>query len=283
MVSAKAMHFGDVKTACLYRLAKDEHPAAVQIFGREPELMAEAAATLLALDDPPDAIDINMGCPMPKITSNGEGSALMREPQLAGRIVEAVARASFPAPVTVKFRSGWDENHINAVELAKIAEQSGAAALTVHGRTRSQLYAPPVDLEIIAEVKRAVSIPVIGNGGIQSADDAINMLRVTGCDGIAVARGAQGRPWIFAEISAAISNDADVYIEPDLNEKLDVAITHMKMCCEDKGRRGVLESRGQLAHYIKGLPGAAVARDAINRANSSDELAEILEKVRCGT
>jgi len=281
MVSAKAMHFKDIKTLDLCRLAKDEHPAAVQLFGRDPDIMAEAAVNLLSLENAPDAIDINMGCPMPKITGNGEGSALMREPELAGRIIYKIARAVFPAPVTVKFRSGWDESNKNAVEFAKIAEDSGAAALTVHGRTRAQLYAPPVDLEIIKQVKNSVKIPVIGNGGLQTAEDAVNMLRVTGCDGIAVARGAQGRPWIFKKI---IYNFFNInYCEPDISEIIDIAINYIKTRCEEKGRRGVFESRGQLAHYIKGMSGAAFARDAINRADSLEELIIILEKVRCGS
>jgi len=277
MVSAKALYYGDRKTPLLCRLAEGEHPAAVQLFGREPQTMAWAAAQLVSGPNPPDIIDINMGCPMPKITKNGEGSALMREPELAAEIVAAVARAVSPAPVTVKIRSGWDGKTKNAPELAKMLEQAGAAAITVHGRTREQLYAPPVDLEIIAEVVRAVSVPVIGNGGIMSAVDALEMLKVTGCAGIAIARGAQGRPWIFDEIRAAL--DGRTFTEPPVRERIEAAIEHMRAICADKGEQGVLEARGAASHYIKGTYGAAQARDAINRATSPDEMARILTRL----
>ncbi len=277
MISAKAMHYGDVKTPELYRLGADEHPSAAQLFGREPEIMAEAAAFLLSGSNPPDIIDINMGCPMPKITKNGEGSALMRDPELAGQIIAAVVRASSPAPVMVKFRSGWDDAHINAVEIAKIAEQSGAAAVTVHGRTRAQLYAPPINLDIIAAVKQAVKIPVIGNGGVMGAHSALEMVAKTGCDGIAVASGAQGHPWIFAELRAVFAGEE--FTEPTYSERIAAAVGHMRLCCADKGAQGVLECRGRLAHYIKGLPGAAAARDAINRAETQDDLERILEQL----
>lgn len=274
MVSAKALYLGDHKTALLSRLGEGEHPAAVQLFGREPKIMAYAAQKLLSAENPPDIIDINMGCPMPKITKNGEGSALMREPGLAAEIVKEVARAIAPLPVTVKIRSGWDERSKNAVELAKMLEAAGAAAITVHGRTREQLYAPPVDLDIIAEVVRAVSIPVIGNGGINSSADAINMLIETGCAGLAIARGAMGRPWIFAEVRAAL--EGKEFGEPNLRERIQAAIAHLRAMCEDKGERGVFEARGAITHYIKGMRGAAQARDAICRAGSAAEMEAIL-------
>jgi putative TIM-barrel protein, nifR3 family len=280
MLSAKAIHYNDCKTAELCRFSPDEHPAAAQLFGREPEIMAEAAQKLLEnskLFNRPDIIDINLGCPMPKITSNGEGSALMREPELAAKIIAAVVRAVSPVPVTVKLRSGWDYAHINAVEIARLVEESGAAALTVHGRTRSQMYAPPVDSEVIAAVKRAVTIPVFANGGVMCAADALELLEKTGCDGIAVARGAQGRPWIFKEIRSVIEGRA--FTEPTYAERLRAAISHMRACCADKGARGVLESRGQLSHYIKNIPGAAQARDAVNRAGTADELEAALNRL----
>ena len=176
MVSAKALYFGDHKTALLSRLGEGEHPAAVQLFGREPKIMAYAAQKLLSAENPPDIIDINMGCPMPKITKNGEGSALMREPGLAAEIVKEVARAIAPLPVTVKIRKGWDDENVNAVEIARIAEENGAAAITVHGRTRNQFYSGKADWEIIRKVKEAVKIPVIGMGGISSGDDAVEFL-----------------------------------------------------------------------------------------------------------
>ena len=284
MVSAKALYFRDHKTPMLCRLAEDEHPSAIQLFGREPNTMAWAAAELLSAKNPPDIIDINMGCPMPKITKNGEGSALMREPKLAAEIVAAVARAVAPVPVTVKIRSGWDDRTKNAAEFAKMLEQAGAAAITVHGRTREQLYAPPVDIGIIADVVRSVSIPVIGNGGIMCAADALFMLDATGCAGIAVARGAMGRPWIFEEIRAAL--EGREFAEPTVRERIEAAIRHLHAIYADKGERGVFEARGAVSHYIKGIRGAAQVRDAINRATSPDEMEQILssliEEAECG-
>jgi tRNA-dihydrouridine synthase B len=277
MVSAKALRYSDRKTPELCRLAPDEHPSAIQLFGREPLTMAWAAAELLSADNPPDFIDINMGCPMPKITKNGEGAALMREPELAAEIVAAVVRAASPAPVTVKIRSGWDEAHKNAAELARMLEQAGAAAITVHGRTREQLYSPPVDLDTIVEVVRAVSIPVIGNGGIMCAADTLQMLAYTGCHGVAIARGAQGRPWIFEEIRAVL--EGRTFAEPSICERIEAAAAHMRAACADKGMRGVLESRGAVSHYIKGIPGAAQARDAINRATSPEEIEQVLARL----
>ena len=195
MVSAKAVHFKDKKTAGLAEVFDGERPAAIQIFGSDPYVMSESAAELYGRFAP-DMIDINMGCPVGKVTKSGDGSALMREPLLAGRITRMVVDA-VPCPVTVKFRAGWDENTKNAPEFARILEANGAALLCIHGRTKTQLYAPPVDLDVIRETVKAVSVPVIGNGGINSADDAVRMLEYTGCAGIAVARGACGAPWIF--------------------------------------------------------------------------------------
>ena len=199
MVSAKALVYHDEKTKQLLWSPPDEHPGAAQIFGHEPEVMAEAAPMALEYSGA-DILDINMGCPMPKIAGNGDGSALMRDPEKAARIVEAVTHA-VPVPVTVKMRKGWDADHITAVECAKACEQAGAAAITVHGRTRKQMYAPPVDLDVIAEVKRRVkSIPVIGNGDIVDGKSAADMFAKTGCDGIMVGRASFGHPWIFREI-----------------------------------------------------------------------------------
>ena len=259
------MHYGDRKTAELCRLSADEHPSAVQLFGREPELLAEAAERLLSADNSPDIIDINMGCPMPKITKNGEGSALMREPELAGRIIAAVAKAASPAPVTVKLRSGWDDAHKNAVELAKIAEQAGAAALTIHGRTRAQLYAPPVDRKYNLGGRAGGDNPsVIGNGGVTCAVDALEMLAQTGCAGVAVARGAQGRPWIFAEIRAG------AWPAGYLPSRLPRSGSGLRFCTcgvAAPTRAGAAySSRADSSrYYIKGMPGAASARDELNR------------------
>lgn len=274
MVSAKAMHFHDKKTASLAALDPDEKPAAVQIFGSEPEIMAEAAQMLLSAPTPPSVIDINMGCPMKKIVSNGEGSRLMQDLPLASRIIRAVKDA-VAVPVTVKFRTGWDAAHINAPEFAKMCEDAGADAITVHGRTREQMYAPPVDRRTIAAVKRAVSIPVIGNGDICSGADACAFLAETGVDGIAIGRGAMGNPWIFSEIICAM--DGIPYTPPSRRERIDTALAHLDAAIEEKGERiGICEGRKQIAHYIAGMPGSAAARDAVNRAEKREQIHDIL-------
>ncbi len=282
MVSAKAMHYRDEKTASLARVRKAELPMAVQIFGSEPEIMAEAAAALSTLEYNkcvsevlPSAIDINMGCPVKKVVTNGEGSALMKSPEKIYDIVKAVVSAT-DLPVTVKIRSGWDDRHLNAVEAALAAEEGGASALTVHGRTREQLYRPPVNLEIIARVKEALKIPVIGNGGINSAQDALNMKRETGCDGVMIARGAEGNPMIFSEIKAAF--EGREYVKPASKELLCIARQHIRLLCEDKGELvGVREARKHLAWYVKGMRGAASFRLAVNSALSMERLLTLID------
>ncbi len=275
MVSAKALHFGDPKTQILARLDTDEHPAAVQIFGSEPQIMAQGAEILCSGENPPDIIDINMGCPMKKIVNNGEGARLMQNPALAASVIRAV-RARVAVPVTVKFRLGWDQTQINAAEFAKVCEDAGADAITIHGRTREQMYAPPVDLAGIAAVKRAVSIPVIGNGDLYTGSDALHMLQVTGVDGIAIARGSMGNPWLFDEIRCALVGKP--FTPPSLKERIDVAIEQLHAMIQEKGERvGICEGRRQLAYYIAGLPGSAAARDAINRTMSLDEIHSILQ------
>lgn len=274
MVSAKAMHFHDRKTNLLAALDPDEKPAAVQIFGSEPEIMAEAAQLLLSGPTPPSVIDINMGCPMKKIVSNGEGSRLMQDLPLAYCIIRAVKDA-VAIPVTVKFRTGWDAAHINATEFAKMCEAAGADAITVHGRTREQMYAPPVDRKTIAKVKQSVSIPVIGNGDICSGSDACTFLAETGVDGIAIGRGAMGNPWIFSEIICAL--DGSAYTPPSRRDRIETALAHLDAAIEEKGERvGICEGRKQIAHYIAGMPGAAAARDAINRAEKRKQIHDIL-------
>lgn len=291
MVCAKALCYEQLckkpvlshpsKTAPLAAVKAEELPMAVQIFGSEPEFMAECAE-MIALnayrgcisDAAPSAIDINMGCPVPKVVGNGEGSALLKDPQLAGKIVEAVAKR-VNIPVTVKIRIGWDKNSINAVEIAKRLEDSGAALICVHGRTREQQYAPFADLSEIANVKKAVRIPVVGNGDIFTAQDALNMLKVTGCDGIMVGRGALGNPFIFRQINDLL--EGREIQTPTVRERVECALEQASDMVSDKGERiGVAEARKHLSWYIKGIKGAAEIRNKINSAASFNEIKEIL-------
>lgn len=257
MASAKGMHYSDKKTARLLTVREQERPIAVQLFGDEPEILAEAARKALAFQ--PDVIDINMGCPAPKVAGNGGGSALMKNPALAARITEAVVRA-VDLPVTVKFRKGWDDQSVNAVEFARAIEQSGAAAVTVHGRTRQQYYAPPVDLDIIAAVKQAVSIPVIGNGDCVDIPSVINMYKYTKCDLVMIGRGALGSPWIFRQVDRYLT-DGTVLPDPSLPERMQVMLRHIKLICENKGESGGMrEARKHAAWYMKGMRGAPAFR-----------------------
>ena len=257
MASAKGMHYSDKKTARLLTVREQERPIAVQLFGDEPEILAEAARKALAFQ--PDVIDINMGCPAPKVAGNGGGSALMRNPALAARITEAVVRA-VDLPVTVKFRKGWDDQSVNAVEFARAIEQSGAAAVTVHGRTRQQYYAPPVDLDIIAAVKQAVSIPVIGNGDCIDLPSVMKMYEYTKCDLVMIGRGALGSPWIFRQVDRYLT-DGTVLPDPSLPERMQVMLRHIKLICENKGESGGMrEARKHAAWYMKGMRGAPAFR-----------------------
>ena len=272
MISAKAIWYKDKKTAALSEFSEEEEPIAIQLFGSEPEIMAHAAAELEARYPTLAAIDINMGCPMPKITGNGEGSALMRSPELAGRIVRSVVDA-VKLPVTVKMRTGWDGECLNAPYLAGVCEQNGAALVCVHGRTRKQLYAPPVDRKTIAEVKRTVGIPVVANGGIYTAEDALSMLEETGCDGLAIGQGSMGNPWIFRQIIAALEGDEE-YV-PSVICRKETALRHLELLLRFKGDYvGSREARRQMSYYIKGLPDSAAARDALNHAESGDGIRE---------
>ena len=249
MISAKGLHYKDKKTASLMDMT-NESPCAIQIFGSEPEIMAGIIPQVMEFS--PDIIDINMGCPAPKIANNGDGSALMKTPELMGRIMRAVSDAS-PVPVTAKIRKGWDGDV--AVECAKILEDNGAAAVAVHGRTREQYYSGKADWDVIKNVKSALSVPVIGNGDIWSAEDAENMFKYTGCDAVMVARGAQGNPWIFKQIQELLEN-GKVETLPSPKKRLSVALEHITRLIEDKGEsRGIKEARKHIAWYIKGLKG----------------------------
>ncbi len=296
MVSAKALCYEQRShrkesvascTAQLARITKEEAPMAVQLFGSEPEFMAEAARLLesgeyrgCASEVAPAAIDINMGCPVRKITGNGEGSALMKTPEVAEAIVRAV-RSAVSLPVTVKIRAGWDAEHINAVELARRLEAAGADLICVHARTREQLYAPGIMPEVIAEVKAAVKIPVVGNGDIFSAEDALKMKKDTGCDGVMIGRGAMGHPWIFREIVDALEGKQTPAMS--LDERLSVAAEHLDAMLADKGERtGVAEAKKHMAWYISGIPGAAAARGSVMTASSPEELRTVLEDFRNG-
>ena len=276
MVSSKGLTMQDKKSKELLFLSDAERPAGAQIFGDDPEIMANAA--LKAMEFSPDFIDINMGCPAPKIAGNGGGSALLKNPELIGKIVKKVVEVS-PVPVTAKIRIGWDKNSINAVEIAKIIEAAGADAITVHGRTKDQMYAPPVSLDEIANVKKAVSIPVIGNGDIVDGKSAKLMLDMTGCDFLMVGRGALGNPWIFQCINAYLNKKAD-FTEPTLEEKMDVMLRHIGTLCEYKGVRiGMREARKHAAWYIKGIRGAAAFRQEIGQLSTMDELKALAERV----
>ena len=293
MVSAKALcyeqrakrkEYSSSATATLAAVFKEDCPMAVQLFGREPEFMAEAARMIAdgeyrnrMGDAIPTAIDINMGCPVRKITSNGEGSALMKDPEHAGRVAEAVCKA-VDLPVTVKIRAGWDSSSVNAPEMAKILEAAGVAAICVHARTREQLYTPGIDLGVIEKVKKAVSIPVIGNGDIYLADDAKKMIEATGCDGLMIGRGAMGNPWLFSRISASL--EGREYIEPSYGERLSLAQRQLaEMVLEHGERVGLAEAKKHMAWYISGMKGCATARNKIMTASSGEEIENIFAEL----
>lgn len=273
MVSAKAVCYKDKKTHALAKIMSDEGPCAVQIFGSEPDIMARAATALSGGEEggvPPVAIDVNMGCPVHKVFSNGEGSALMKNPDLIYKIVSAITK-NVDLPCTVKIRIGVDKEHINAVECALAAESAGAAAVAVHGRTRVEMYSGKANLDIIKNVKESLHIPVIANGDIESGEDAAYMLRYTGADGVMVGRGAIGNPFVFAEISRALSGEE--YTPPTLEERIDAALLQLSVAVSEKGEEvAVREARKQIALYLRSFRGAALIRAQINRAERYEEV-----------
>lgn len=276
MVSSKALSFNSKKSEELMEISDLERPCGIQIFGDDPKCMADAAKH--ALENKPDIIDINMGCPAPKISSNGSGSALMKNPRLCGEIVKAVTAVT-DIPVTVKIRKGWDDDSVNAVEVAKICESAGAAAITVHGRTRQQYYKPPVDYDIIRAVRESVSVPVIANGDIDSAEKAKEVMDITGCDLVMIGRATLGNPWIFSQINAYLENPNVKIYTPDLEERLGVMIEHIGKMVEYKGEHmAMLQARKLVVGYFKGMKGAAALRNEAGKIKTLDDLYELRQK-----
>lgn len=273
MVSAKAIYYNNRNTESLLEIHPNEKPVSLQLFGSDPKIMSEMAKRI---EERPFAIlDVNMGCPVPKVVKNGEGSALMKDPKLAYEIVSALVKA-IEKPVTVKIRKGFDDDHVNAVEIARIAEEAGAAAVAVHGRTREQYYSGKADWDIIRQVKEAVSVPVIGNGDVTSPQKAAELVRLTGCDGIMIARGAQGNPWIFSEM-IHWEETGELPSRPDKDEVREMMLRHARLQLEYKGEfSGIREMRKHVAWYTKGLKGAARLREKVNDVESLEELENLL-------
>lgn len=274
LTSSRGVTLADERSESYLFCSDATRPAGSQLFGNDPEIMAQAAKIAARYD--PDFIDINMGCPAPKVAGNGGGSALMREPRLAGEIVRAVA-AAVEVPVTVKIRTGWDKDNINAVEIAKRAEDAGAAAVTVHGRTRAQMYAPGIDLDTVAAVKKSVSIPVIGNGDISCGEDARRMYEYTGCDFVMVGRAAMGNPFVFSEINTFF--EGREYVAPSLEERFKVLLRQVELMLAYKDpHNAILESRKHAAWYMTGLRGAAALRRMCGEIASLEDIRRICEK-----
>lgn len=275
MINAKALCYDDENTKKMLKIEKKEHPIAVQIFGSDPEFMGKAA--IIINEYPNEILDVNMGCPAPKVVKNGDGSALMRNPKLAAEVLSSVVKNS-KKPVTLKIRKGWDDNNVNAVEIAKLAEQCGISALTIHGRTREQFYSGKADWDIIAEIKQSISIPVIGNGDVFEVEDAANMLEKTKCDAVMVGRGAQGNPWIFERINHYMKT-GEILKEPTLEEKITTAIKHINLAVDEHGEYvAVREMRKHIGWYLKGLKNSARYRDEINKITDYKEVITTLEE-----
>lgn len=276
MVSAKAILYKNKNTESLLEIHKDEGPVSLQLFGSDPKILSEMAKKIE--ERPFSVLDINMGCPVPKVVNNGEGSALMKNPKLVEEIVSSVVKA-VQKPVTVKIRKGFDEEHVNAVEIAKIAETAGAAAVAVHGRTREQYYAGEADWEIIAKVKEALTIPVIGNGDVTDAQSAERLLTQTGCDGVMIGRAARGNPWIFSQVAAYLE-DGTVLSKPDIEEVKKTILEHARLQLETKGEyTGIREMRKHVSWYTTGYPNSARLRQVVNLTESFEELCALVENL----
>ena len=277
MVSAKAIMYNNKNTEALLKVTPQENPIAVQLFGSEPAVMSEIAKRIE--ERPFDIIDVNMGCPVPKVVNNGEGSALLKNPKLVGEIVEAMAKA-VKKPVTVKIRAGFDETSINAPQIAHVIQESGGAAVAVHARTRQQYYSGHADWDVISRVKEAVSIPVIGNGDILCGEDAVKMFEQTKCDAVMIGRGAHGNPWIFKQINDYMTNGTE-FTKPSANEVCDMIMRHAGMLIEAKGEyTGIREMRKHFAWYTAGMKHAAVLRNEVNHVEHIEQLEELVNKMR---
>lgn len=276
MISAKGLIYKNENTLKLMEISESERPIGIQFFGNEPNIMAKACEIAEKIN--PDVIDVNMGCPVPKVVNNGCGSALMKNPELCYKIISSMVNST-SIPITVKIRKGWDKNHENAIEIAMACEEAGASAITIHGRTKSQMYSLTADWQIIKDIKSAVNIPVIGNGDILSACDAVDMLNKTNCDMIMVGRGSLGNPWIFKEINEKIYFGNELN-PPSIIEKIDVMLEHISNLCKYKGEfHGMKEARKYVSWYIKGLKCAAKFRNEAGKLNSFNELLDLSRRL----